>query len=132
MKLQAHLIYKSEFTCFPTSLPVYFYGLPNGKVILLFAQSDADFAFDTSLKWFLAEHIDFSYDYHSGTILTEDFQEVGIDEFMELADNLEQRVIVLATFGNFLNKSEALQYFKSNVENMLLSCEFVKPEICYY
>lgn len=132
MKLQARLIYKSVYTCFQTSLPVYFYGLSNGKMVILFASSKSDFAFDNTLKWILAEHMDFLYNFESGSVLTTDAEEVGIDEFMLLADNLEQRIITLATFGNFSSKTEAQQYFNINAFNMLASQNHKKYEMEYY
>ena len=119
MKLQARLIYKSQYTCFQTSLPVYFYGLSNGKVVVLFASSKTDFAYDTAVKWIMAEHFDFMYDFENNKIFTTDNDEIGIDEFMLFADNLEQRIRILATFGNFSNKTEAQQYFNINSYYML-------------
>lgn len=132
MKLQSRLIYKSVYTCFPTSLPVYFYGMSNGKMVVLFASSKTDFAYDTALKWILTEHLDFFYDFESGTILTTGLEEVGIDEFMLLADNLEQRIKRNATFGCFLTNAEAQQYFDINVNNMLLSQNQENYLIEYY
>jgi len=132
MKLKSRLIYKSGYTCFQTSLPVYFYGMSNGKMVILFASSKTDFAYDTSLKWILAEHMDFSYNFESDTIFTNDSEEIGLEEFMLFADNLEQRIITMATFGNFSTKAEAQQYFNINVFNMLISQNQEKYEMDYY
>ena len=132
MKLEAQLIYQSNCTCFHTKLPVYFYGLNNGKMAILFACNKNEFAFDTSLKWILAEHEDFSYDYDSNTIFTNGDEEVGMTEFMDLADNIEQRIKILATFGNFTTNTEAQHYFNQNVYNMLVTQNRIQYEIDYY
>jgi hypothetical protein len=132
MKLQARLIYKSHFTCFQTSLPVYFYGMTNGKVVILLASNKTDFAYDTSVKWILAEHIDFQYDFESRKIFTADDDEISINEFMLFADNLEQRINVLATFGNFSSNDDAQKYFNLNVLNMLMVQNHKKYEMDYY
>jgi hypothetical protein len=132
MKFKTHLIYKSVNTCFHTKLPVYFYGMPNGKMVVLFTQNNGDFPFDTTIKWVLAEHSDFSYNFVSGHILTNGQQKVDIDEFMELADNLEQRIKIIATFGSFYSNSEALNYFNINADNMLISQKPVKLEMDFY
>ncbi len=131
MKIKEQLIYQSTCTCFHTKLPVYFYGLSNGKMVVLYACNKTDFAFDTTLKWILAEHEDFSYDYESNTIFTNG-SEVGMAEFMELTDNLEQRVKILATFGNFLTNTEAQHYFNLNAINMLISQNQMQEEMDYY
>ena len=132
MKLQARLIYKSGYTCFHSPLPVYFYGLSNGKVVVLFASSKTDFAYDTSIKWILADHIDFRYDFETNKIFTTDNDETGIDEFMLFADNLEQRINIVATFGNFSSKTEAQQYFNINAFNMLTNQTQDKYEMEYF
>jgi hypothetical protein len=132
MKLKSRLIYKSESTCFQTSLPVHFYGMSNGKMVILFTHCKYDFPYDATLKWILAEHMDFSYNYESNTILTNDYHEVGIIEFMELADNLEQRIKTIATFGNFSSGTEAQQYFNINANNMLISQSHTQVELNYY
>lgn len=119
MKIEARLIYKSQYTCFQTSLPVYFYGLKNGKVVILFASNKTDFAFDTAIKWILAEHIDFRYEFETHKIFTSDDDEINIEEFILFADNLEQRINTVATFGNFSTNNEAQQYFNVSVFYML-------------
>lgn len=132
MKGNARLLYKSGNTCFHTKLPVYFYGIPNGKMVVLFTQHSNNFHFDTSIIWVLAEHMDFSYNFESGQILTNGSQQVDIDEFMELADNLEQRLKTIATFGSFSSVTEALNYFNINAYNMLISQKPVKLEMDFY
>jgi len=132
MKFKTQLIYKSTCTCFYTKLPVYFYGLSNGKVIVLFASNKTDFAYETSVKWILAEHDDFSYDYESNTIFTNGSEEVTLEEFMELADNLEQRIKIIAIFGSFSTNSEAQQYFNLNAYNMLISQNQLQVEMDFY
>ena len=132
MILKSRLIYTSENTCFHTSLPVHFYGLTNGKIVVLFTANKHDFPFTSTLKWVISEHIDFSYDYETNTIFTNGYQEVGIDEFMDLADNLEQRIKTLATYGSFSSGTEALQYFNINALNMLNSQNQEQVELNYY
>jgi hypothetical protein len=106
--------------------------MPNGKMVVLFTQNNSDFSFDTTFKWVLAEHRDFSYKFESGQILTNDTQKVDVDEFMELADKLDQRIKVIATFGSFSSNSEALNYFNINADNMLISQKPVKLEMDFY
>ena len=132
MKYKARLIYKSEYTCFETSLPVYFYGMSNGKMAVFFSINDNVFREDYTFKWILADHLDFSYDYYSDKILTEGFEEVGIEEFKELVDNLEQRIKTLATFGSFSSVTEAQQYLNINAYNMLISQHEPQFEMSYY
>lgn len=132
MKLRARLIYKSQYTCFQTSLPVYFYGLTSGKVVVLFASSKTDFAYDTAIKWIMAEHFDFTYNFETREIFTADDEKISMEEFTLFADNLEQRIKVIATFGNFSSNAEAQKYFNLNVFNMLLVQNQEKYEMEYF
>lgn len=132
MKLKSRLLYKSENTCFHTSLPVHFFGLSNGKMVVLFTANKHDFPFNSTLKWVISEHLDFSYDFEGNTILTNGYQKVEIDEFMDLADNLEQRTKTIATYGSFSSGTEALQYFNINALNMLNSQNQEQVELNYY
>ena len=131
MESKSRLIYKSDMTCFDTFLPVHFYGMSNGKMVVLFASSKTDFAYNTIRKWILVDHLDFSYDYESDTIFTNGSEEVGIEEFMLLADNLEQRIKTIATFGNFSTKAEAQQYYKMNLNNILFTPKLEHVEMYY-
>ena len=132
MKTKTHLIYKSLNTCFQTYLPVYFYGMKDGRMIVLFTRFKTNDPRDTTQEWVLAMHCDFSYDYDSDTILTNALEEIGIEEFMDLADDLEQRIKTLATFGNFSSNAEAQQYFNVNFFKMLSNSKLVKDEIYSY
>ena len=132
MKLQSRLIYKSQYTCFQTSLPVYFYGLSNGKVVVLFASNKTDFAYDTTIKWIVAEHFDFVYDFETNEIFTSGDEKISLEEFTLFADNLEQRIKVNAIFGNFSTSADAQKYFNQNVFNMLLLQNQEKYAVEYF
>jgi hypothetical protein len=132
MKTKTHLIYKSLNTCFQTYLPVYFYGMNDGRMIVLFTRFKTNDPRDTTQEWVLAMHCDFSYDYESDKILTNALEEIGIEEFMDLADDQEQRIKTLKTFGEFMSNAEAQQYFNINSSQMLSSIKSAKDEIYSY
>ena len=132
MKTKTHLIYKSLNTCFQTYLPVYFYGINDGRMIVLFTRFKSNNPLDTTQEWVLAMHCDFSYDYELDIILTNSLEEVGIEEFMDLADDLEQRIKTLKTIGEFMSNAEAQKYFNINSSQMLSSIKPAKDEIYSY
>jgi len=132
MKTKTHLIYKSLNTCFQTYLPVYFYGMNDGRMIVLFTRFKTNDPRVTAQEWVLAMHCDFSYDFESDTILTNDLEEIGIEEFMDLADNFEQRIKILKTFGEFMSNAEAQKYFNMNSTQMLSGIKPAKAEINGY
>lgn len=132
MKSKARFIHKSFNTCFPALLPAYFYGIPNGEMLVMYVRDKENRYLKTDLEWVLAAHLDFHFDYESGAIL--DFQnpKYGFEEFIEIADKLEQKVRTLKTFGSFCSHSEALQFFYSNSDRMLYSINSVESVLCNY
>ncbi len=129
MSTKSRLIYKSNNTCFQTFLPVSFYGMPDGRMLVCYTQFSSENEDDTTQEWVLALHADYTYDYETDVIHTLETQEVGIEEFMELADTLEQRVKPLRKFGKFYNNTEAQQYFNQNARQMLASVQNVKSRV---
>lgn len=115
MKGKACLSYKSYNSCFQTSLPVYFYGMPGGKMMVLYSRKKEDFYLKRNLEWVLAIHLDFWFDCDSNVIMDFKNREVGMEEFMELTDKLEQRINPVKIFGS---SNEAQQFVEQNTFQM--------------
>ncbi len=92
----------------------------------LCSQINNVFSFDRSLKWVLAEYSDFSYNLEMGKIPTNDPLEVGIDEFMELANNLEN---LLSTQKNRLFL--ILLFSSENKTKIFIQRKLFSHRICY-
>ncbi len=69
MKTVAKLIHQSNMTYIPTNLPVRFYGLPNGRVYLLYARFFLSQAQKTGIEYVLAEHEEFDFDYEKDVLV---------------------------------------------------------------
>ena len=131
MKANARLIYKSLNTCFRTFLPVYFYGMPSAKIVVLFARGKENFITQTEFEWVVATHLDFRYDYDSDSILDLQNREHEFEEFMEYVDKREQRIRIIKTFGNFLSYKDAQQFYNCNSSKMLFDHKPVKAILNY-
>jgi type III secretory pathway component EscR len=103
--------------------------MPDGRMLVCYTQFRNDDEDDTTQEWVVALHADFTYDYETDVIYTLETQEVDIEEFMELADTLEQRVKPLKTFGKFYNNTEAQQFFNQNGKLMLQSVQHMKLKV---
>lgn len=69
MKPLAKLIHRTYVSYLPTEFPAHYYGMPNGKIFLVFSRF-YEVAFGNSgLEFVFAEHKDFSYDYEKETIM---------------------------------------------------------------
>ncbi|MBN2635951.1 MAG: hypothetical protein JXR61_06755 [Prolixibacteraceae bacterium] len=131
MKGKARLIYKSFNTCFRTFLPVYFYGMPNAKMIVLFTREKADSLLHKEIEWVVASHLDFWYDYESDTIFDFKNRELDFEEFIEYVDKLEQRIRHLKSFGHFSNYKEAQQFYNGHASKMLFDLNPVSAIMQY-
>lgn len=131
MKDNARLIYKTNNTCFPRFLPVYFYGLPNEEMLILYAREKENSVVRLSLEWVVAAHLDFHYDYESDAILDSENQVYDFVEFIEYIDQMEQRVKLLQTFGSFYTQTEAEQFYNSNASKMLYNLESARAVMNY-
>lgn len=121
MELKAHLIYKSNMTYLETILPVYFYGLPNGKIVCVYAQISEKENNLSGLDFTLAEHEDFIYDYHSEAIYIWGFKKITLREFMNYVDKPEQRTKPLKAHGDFHSYSDARDFLNFTSKSMMNS-----------
>ena len=69
MNVIAKLIHQSSMTYIPTGLPVRFYGMPDGKVYMVYARFCKQKPDKTDLEFVLAEHEEFSFDYPNGRLI---------------------------------------------------------------
>ena len=132
MKSKSRLLYKSNNTCFQTLMPVCFYGMSDGKMLVVFTRFKNQNKNDTTQEWVVAQHLEFTYDYLNDRIFTMETHKVEINEFMDLADNLEQRVKPLASFGCFYTNNDAQHYFNLNKDIMLSKTKTIEIEVDGY
>ena len=69
MKPVAKLLHQTYTTYLPTAFPAHFYGMPDGRVYLIFSRFyEAGFG-NSGLEFVFAIHKEFSYNYDNGTIM---------------------------------------------------------------
>jgi hypothetical protein len=99
-------------TYLPTSLPVYFYGMPEDRIYLIYSRFyDINF-YKSGMEFVIAQHEDFSFDYMSGQIITSHFGKIDVDGFMEMIDRPEQRIKILKVHRNLESYADALNLLK--------------------
>jgi len=94
-------------TYFPTSLPVYFYGMPDNKIYLIYARF-YDINFNKSgLEFVFAEQEDISINYETGQIITREYLKIDLNDFKEFVDRPDPRLKIVNVFRNLDTYSEA-------------------------
>ncbi len=80
------LLYKSYMTYFPTSLPVYFYGMPDGSIYIVYTRFYEINFNNPGLEFVFAELDDFSIDFESGQIFLRKYIKISLAGFKEKID----------------------------------------------
>ena len=116
MKTKAKLIYKSYMTYFHTFLPVYFYGMPNGKLYCMYArypESNPDFS---EFEFVFAEHEDFIFNYQAEKILFHGATEISLQNFKKMVDQPDQRVNIIETTSEIESYADAQFFLNDKIQ----------------
>ena len=108
MKPLVKFLFKSKNSCLPTSLPVYFYGLPNEKVYAIYARF-YEVKFDvTSLEFVLAICKDFSYNPLNGEIYLKGNKKNG-PVSLELLNMPDPKLKIVKSYRNMYTFKDAIE-----------------------
>jgi hypothetical protein len=116
MKSFVKLIYRSNISYFPSKLPVQFYGLPDGKVYVIFARF-YEIAFDrTYLEFVFAEHKEFSYDFENEKLIPHCNWNAPV--YNEIVDKPEPKVEIVQTLRNLNSFAEAYDQLNKTAQKI--------------
>ncbi len=119
MKSFVKLIYRSNISYFPSKLPVQFYGLPDGKVYVVYARF-YEIQYDrTYLEFVFAEHKEFSYDFENERLIPHDVIARNFPVYNETVDKPEPKVEIIKTFRDINSFAEAYQHLNKKAQNIL-------------
>lgn len=127
MEIKTRLICKSNLTYFSTDMPVYFYGMPNGKIYCFYARFSEIHLNHSVLEFVFALHEDFTYDYESGKIIAYGFKETPLSDYAEIVNSPDQRIRIVNVYGFLESYSDAHAFLNTKAQIMRrnLEMEFV-------
>ncbi len=107
MKQNARLIHKTFTSYLPTTLPVSFYGLPDGNIYVIYSRF-YEIDFDHSgLEFVFARHEEFVYDYTGQKLMLADSQEKRAPITEEVVDKPEPKIKIFKVSRSLKSYSEA-------------------------
>jgi len=116
----AKLIHKSHITYLPTNFPVQFYGLPDGRVYILFARF-YEIKFQRSgLEYVTAEHLEFSYNYSEEKLIPHAIHDYKMPVYSELVDKPNPKFKILKVNREFNSIGEAFAQLNKKAQTQLL------------
>lgn len=101
------LIYKTQSSNLPTSLPVYFYGLPDGKVYLIYSRFyEVNFS-KTDLEFVIAVHKEFTFDFENEELYSAVLNDVIPPALYKIVDKADSKIKILKVYRNLNSYSDA-------------------------
>lgn len=108
MKTFARLVYQTYTTYLPTVFQAQYYGMPNGKIYLVFSRFYKGAFNKSGLEFVFAEHNDYSYDYEKDTILPTKKEKQKSPIFAEHIDSPKARFNIFTISRKLKSYGEAL------------------------
>lgn len=120
MKPLAKLIHRTYASYLPTASPAHYYGMPNGKIYLVFTRFYDIAIGNSGVEFVFAEHKDFSYDYVNETILPRKQKKRKFPIFAEYVDTPETKINIFSIERNLNSYGEAQRFLNKEAERMAL------------
>ena len=100
-------------------MPVQFYGLPDGKVYIIYAQF-YEVEYDrTYLEFVFARHKEFSYDYENEQLIPHDKSVLKYPVYNEIVDKPNPKIEIIKTFRNINSYAEAAEHLNRKAQMIL-------------
>ncbi len=117
MNTAAKLIHKTDVTYLPTSFPAHFYGMPDGKIYLVFSRFFKEKFRRTSVEFIFAEHKEFFYDYENNKVY-QNTTDRTIPVFVELLDKPNPEVNIIRVDRDLNSYGEAFLFLNKQAMKM--------------
>lgn len=121
MKALAKLVHRTYASYLPTAFSAHYYGMPNGKIYLVFSRFYKAAVGKSGLEFVFAEHKDFTYDYKKETIISCTPKQKYAPVFAEYIDFPLAKINVF-TVSRELNSYGEAQLFLNGIAEKMMNC----------
>lgn len=119
MKRVAKLIHKTYASYLPTAFPAHYYGMPNGKIFIVFSRFYEASSGKSELEFVFAEHEEFTYDYINETIVPAARKQSNSPVFAEHVDFPKAKISVFTICRDLNSYGEALDFLNQQAGKMV-------------
>ena len=126
METFAKLIHRTSASYLPTLFPVHYYGMPNGKIFVVFSRYYEIKYGGSGLEFIFALHKDYSFDYENERIIR--FHKKNRDTkmiFPELLDNPDMKIVIVKISRGINSYGQALNVLHKMASEM----EYTTPHL---
>lgn len=124
MKSKAKLVYQTYVTYLPAAFYAQYYGMPNGKIYLVFSRFYKVAFGKSGMEFVFAEHSDFSFDYEKETIIPYATQQKQSKVFAEDVDNPGSKFNIFSNSRKLKSYGEAQCFINRKAKKMKNQHEF--------
>lgn len=121
MKTTAKLILRADVTYLPTAFPAHYYGMPDGKVYLVYSRFYSGKIGETGLEFIFAEHKEFSYDYQNEKIVPCNKEEIKTPIFTETVDKPNPKINIIDIERGLNSYGEAHTFLNNRAQQMKIA-----------
>lgn len=118
MERAAKLIHKTDMTYLPTAFPAHFYGMPDGKVYIVYSRFYEVKFGETGVEFVFAEHKEFSYDYLYEKIIPCNSTNNKTAIFAETLDKPNPKINIIKINRSLNSYGEALIFLNKMASKM--------------
>jgi len=122
METFAKLIHRTNVSYLPTLFPVHYYGMPNGRIFVVFSRYYEIKFGGSGLEFIFALHKDYSFDYENEKVVR--YQKKNRDSriiFPELLDHPEMKIVIAKIARGINSYGQALNVLHKMAGEMKLS-----------
>lgn len=105
----AKLIYKTYTTHLPTVFPVHYFGLPDGRVYLIYGRFYEKGFHESGLEFVLAKHKEFYFEYESEKLKALDSTKESKSIYAEKIDKPNPNIKIIKVYRNINSYSAAIK-----------------------
>jgi hypothetical protein len=107
MEDKSKLIHQSRISYLPTTMPVDFYGFPNGNVMVVYSRFYEKYFDHSELEFVFALHEEFIYDYKNDKLLLKEDSKKSNPLLPEMIDKPEPKIKILKVYRSINSYSQA-------------------------
>lgn len=115
----AKLIHTTPASYLPTAFPVHYYGMPDGKVYLLFSRFYRKEGGGSGVEFVFAVHKDFGFDYKNDMVIAKGKPEKN-PVFAELLDNDHIHYEIVKVMRNLNSYGEAVKQLSNLTSEVIV------------
>jgi hypothetical protein len=121
MQSIAKLIHRTYASYLPTAFPAHYYGMPNGKIYVVFSRFYEIKFGGSGLEFVFAIHKEFKYDYEKDIIIPKKKFSIKTPVFAELLDKPDLKINVVKVCRDLNSYGEAINLLNKEAQEKYLN-----------